>query len=93
MTISMIHRSDLIINSKETAIEFYKGVKSCILIPYTVDKVQVIRIEPGNLFSVIPAKSVKDGSAPFIPNIYDEDGTLAYRYRKYINAYLRKDDE
>ncbi len=91
MTVACIFRSDLRINSKQTALEFYKGVKSCILIPYTVDKVQVIRIEPGNLFSVIPAKSVKDGSAPFIPSLHDEDGSLAYRYRKYINAYLKED--
>lgn len=91
MTVSMIYRADLVIKSKETALEFYKGVRSCILIPYTVDKVQVIRIEPGNLFSVIPANSVKDGSAPFIPSLKDEDGSLAYRYRKYINAYLKED--
>jgi hypothetical protein len=91
MTIACIFRSDLRITSKETALEFYKGVKSCILIPYTVDGVQVIRVEPDNLFSVIPVKSIKDGSAPFIPSLRDEDGSLAYRYRKYINAYLKKD--
>ena len=90
MTISMIHRADLVITSKETALEFYKGVKSCILIP--CNRSYVIRVEPGNLFSVIPTEAIKDGSATFMANVCDEDGILAYRYRKYINAYLRKDD-
>ena len=89
--VTMIHRSDLVIKSKATALEFYKGVKKCILIPYTEDK--VIRIEPDNFFSVVPIECVTDGSAAFIPSVYDDGGIRAFRYRKYINAYLRKDDE
>lgn len=90
ITVTMIHKADLVIKSKETALEFYKGIKHCILIPYTEDK--VIRIEPGNFFSVIPIQCVKDGSAALIPSVYDDGGIRAFRYRKYINAYLRKDD-
>ena len=89
MTVTCIFRGNLLITSKATALEFYKGVRSCILIPYTKDK--LIRIEPGNLFSVISTESVKDGSAAFIPSVYDDDGIRAYRYRKYINAYLKED--
>ncbi len=89
MIISMIHRADLVINSKETALEFYKGVKSCVLIP--CNSSYYIRVEPNNLIAVVPAEAVKDETAWMIPNVAD-DGSMAYRYRKYINAYLRKDD-
>ena len=90
ITVTMIHRSDLVIKSKEDALEFYKDVKSCILIPYIGD-VQ-IRIEPGKHIGFVSKEEIKNGTAAFIPNFYDPDGITAYRHRKYINAYLRKDD-
>lgn len=90
MIITRIHRSDLIINSKATAQEFYKGVKSCILIPYIED--MMIRIEPDNLIGFVSKEAIKNGIAPFIPNIHDKDGSIAYQHRKHINAYLRKDE-
>lgn len=89
--VTQIHRSDLVIKSKETALEYYKGIKHCILIPYIGDV--LIRVEPGNLIGFISKEEAQNGQATFIPNFCDEDGDIAYRHRKYINAYLRKDDE
>lgn len=91
ITVTMIHKANLVIKSKETAREFYKGVKSCILIPYTED--MVIRVEPGNLIGFVSKEDVRNGNATFVPNFSDYSCDIAYRYRKYINAYLRKDDE
>ena len=91
MMITRIHRAGLIIKSRETAQEFYKGVKACILIPY-IDG-HYIRVEPDNLIRFVSKEDVKNGTAAFIPNFHDEDGSMAYQYRKYINAYLRKDYE
>ena len=89
MMITRIHRGDLVIKSRATAQEFYKGIKACILIPYTEG--QYIRIEPDNLIGFVSKEDVKKGTAAFIPNFYDEDGSIAYQNRKYINAYLRKE--
>ena len=86
MTIKGIFRSDLRVTSKSSALEFYKGVKSVILIPF--DKKDSLRIEPGRHISLVSNASIRNGSAPFVPALYDEDGTLAYRNRKHINAYL-----
>ena len=49
----------------------------------------VLRIEPDNLISQISLHDIRTGVATFIPNLRDDDGSIAYRYRKYINAYLR----
>ena len=87
MIISRIHRSGLVVNSKETAQEFYKGIKSCILIPHEED--MLIRVEPNNLIGFVSKADVKNGAATFVPNFHDEDGSIAYRHRKYINAYLK----
>ena len=87
MIVVSLFRSDLVIRSRETALEFYKGVKSCILIPYTED--MVIRVEPGNLIGIVSKEDVSNGYATFVPNLRDDDGGIAYRYRKYINAYLK----
>lgn len=89
MIILSVFRADLRITSKQTAMEFYKGVKSVILIPF--DGCQMLRIEPDCHISLIPKESIKDGSALFFPSYRDEDGTFAYGWRKYINAYLRKE--
>lgn len=86
MKIAGVFKSGLRVTSKETALEFLKGVKNVILLPY--DNEQVIRVESDYCISLIPKKSVNDGSAPFIPSFKDEDGSIAYGYRKYINAYL-----
>lgn len=88
--VTQIHRSDLVIESKETALEFYKGIKHCILIPSTPSL--LIRVEPGNLIGFISEEEAQNGKARFIPNFRDDDGSIAYRHRRYINAYLRKDD-
>lgn len=90
MEITMIYRSDLVITSKATALEFYKGIRSTVIIPYNDD--YVLRIEPNKCFSIIAKESVKNGTAWMIPSVCDDDGIRAFRYRKYINAYLRKDD-
>ena len=86
MTIKGVFRSDLRVTSESSALEFYKGVKSVILIPF--DKEDSLRVEPGQHISLVPNVSIRNGSAPFVPALYDEDGTLAYQNRKYINAYL-----
>ena len=88
MTIQGVFKADLRIVSKETALEFYKGVKSVILIPFSEE--QKIRVEPGQHISIITTASIYDGSAVFTPSLYDEDGTIAYHYRKYINQYLEE---
>ena len=86
MVIQGVFKADLRVTSKTKALEFYKGVKHVILIP--VDQEDSLRIEPGQHISIVPNKSIRNGSAPFVPSFYDEDGSLAYRNRKYINAYL-----
>ena len=83
-----VFKKDLVVVSKEKALEFYKRVRSVILIPYS--KTQQLRIEPGQHISLIPTESIKDGSAAFIPSLFDEDGMIAYQYRKYINQYLKE---
>lgn len=84
-----IFRADLRVTSKAKALEFYEGVKHVILIPF--NKFYAIRVEPNNLFGIVSWESVRDGTAQFRPNVYDDDGKIAYNYRKYINAYLRGD--
>lgn len=83
-----VFRADLRVTSKEKALEFYKCVKNVILIP--ADRKLLIRVEPNCCISTIPRSSVIDGTAPFIPSLRDENGMLAYRWRKYINAYLAR---
>ena len=90
MTITMVYRSDLRIRSKADALEFYDCIKACTLIPY--NDTYKLRIEPNRCFSVISKQAIADGTAWMHPSTYDEDGTLAYNYRKYINAYLKKED-
>lgn len=87
MIVQGVFRRDLRIVSKESAKEFYKGVKSVILISFS--KSLQIRVEPGQHISLIPVESVKNGSAMFVPSYFDEDGALAYRYRRFINNYLK----
>ena len=86
MVIQGVFKSNLRVTSKATALEFYKGVKSVILIP--MDQKDTLRVEPGQCISLVPKDVIRGGSALFIPSLYDEDGALAYRNRKYINAYL-----
>lgn len=80
--------ANLRITSKKSALDFYKCVKHCFTIPYTDDF--VLRIEPDNCFTVISKRSIQIGEAWMIPSIKDADGTLAYNYRKYINAWLNR---
>ena len=79
---------DLRITSKETAVRFYKCIKSGILIPINYRR-DYLRVEPDNCISVVSKVDVVNGNAWMIPSIQDLDGTIAYRYRKVINAYLR----
>ena len=88
MVVQGVFRSDLRVTSKGKALEFYKGVKSVILIP--VDQEDTLRVEPGQHISIVPKESIRNGTTPFVPSFYDEDGSLAYRNRKHINAYLNK---
>ena len=90
MTVTMIYPSDLRIRSKADALKLYDCVKGCALIPY--NDTYKIRIEPNRCFSIISKQSIADGTAWMIPSVYDEDGTRAYNYRKYINAYLKSEE-
>jgi hypothetical protein len=85
----MVYPSGFCIRSKADAIEFYNCVKACTIITY--NKEYSLRIEPNRCFSVISNKSIADGTAWMHPSNYDDDGTFAYNYRKYINAYLRRE--
>lgn len=87
MKVLSVFKADLLITSKATAREFYKGVKAPILIPYEDD--YYIRVEPGNHISVITKESVKNSTACFTPAWLDNTGEEAYSRRKYINAYLK----
>lgn len=89
VSISLVLPAGLRIRSKKDAMTFYKGVKSCILIPFT-DEAD-IRIEPGNHFSFLQKDNIRRGMAWAIPSYCDPEGQLAYMYRKYINAYLKED--
>lgn len=86
MVVQGVFKSNLRVTSKATALEFYKGVKSVILI--RMNQKDTLRVEPGQHISVVQNVSIRNGSAPFVPSFFDEDGSLAYRNRKYINAYL-----
>ena len=86
MAVTMIHRAGLRVTSKSTALEFYKGIRRPILIPY--DDKCLFRIEPGRLFGIVDKDSISKDTAWAYPNVYDFDGAMAYKYRKYINAYL-----
>lgn len=87
--IAGIFRSDLQITSKETALEFYNGVRNVILIRERGDL--YLRIEPGNHISHVTREEVDTGAAAFVPAMYDPYGNIAYRHRKYINQYLRRE--
>ena len=91
MIVTMIHRSDLRIRSKADALKFYEGVKACTLIPYTKDGVLVLRVEPNNCISVVSKIAISHGDAWMWPSTHDTDGSIAYRYRKVINAYLARE--
>lgn len=86
MKVTGVFRADLRVTSKATALEFYKGVKHTILIPY--NKERYIRVEPGCHISFVSKKALEAGTAMFIPAWRDDDGTNAYQMRRYINAYL-----
>lgn len=88
MTVNMFYRSDFRIRFKADATEFYNGVKSCTIIPY--NDVYSIRVEPNRCFSIVSKQAIYEGKAWMIPSVYDDDGKLAYNYRKYINAYLSR---
>lgn len=79
--------SSLRIDSKANALRFYSCVKHTILIDMCNGF--KLRIEPGNLISPVSYHDIRTGVAQFVPNLKDEDGKIAYQYRKYINAWLR----
>ncbi len=82
-----IFRAGLRVTSKASALEFYRGVKGVLLLPISND--MKLRIEPNNHISTISARSIDDGTAVFIPAIKDDDGSIAYANRRYINQYLK----
>ena len=86
MQISVFPAS-LRVDSKANALRFYDCVKHIILIE--TEPGWRLRIEPGNLISEVSLHDIRTGVATFVPNLRDDDGSIAYRYRKYINAYLR----
>lgn len=90
MHITMIYRSNLRIRSKADALELYDCVKACTIIPY--NDTYSIRLEPDRHFSIVSKQTIAKGDAWMIPSVYDDDGTLAYNYRKYINAFLKRDE-
>ena len=83
-----VFRANLRIRSKANALEFYDGVKHCMTIPYCDG--YVIRVEPNKLIGVVSKEDIAKGRAWAVPNLKDEDGSIAYHYRKYINAWLAK---
>lgn len=92
-----VFRSDLQITSREKALEFLKCIKCVHLIPagrYPVGDRFVlvfIRVEPGNHISRITSDELEKGIAWATPSMYDPYGNIAYKWRKYINAWLRGD--
>lgn len=92
-----VFRGDLQITDREKALEFYRCVKSVILIPAGVYRdtdstIRIfIRVEPGCLISRITSDEIEKGTACFTPSLYDPYGNICYRWRKYINAWLRGD--
>ena len=87
-----VFKGDLQITSREKALEFYRSVKCVHLIPagYSMGVQIFIRVEPGNHISRITSDEVVSGAACFVPALYDPYGNIAYKWRKYINAWLRR---
>lgn len=92
-----VFKSDLQITSREKALEFLRCVKCVHLIPagFVRDGERAIRIfirvEPGYHISKITSDEVEQGIAWATPSLYDPYGNIAYKWRKYINAWLRRD--
>lgn len=82
-----VFRGDMRIVSKQDARDFYKCVKSVILIP-TGGKYK-IRVEPGNLIGFVHIDDLRGGRAWITPNLQDDNGDIAWHNRKHINAWLR----
>lgn len=89
MTITAMHRSALRVISKATALEFLEGIRDTLII--RTEGEWFIRFQPGNLVGFITDEDLENGTAIFMPNVMDEDGAITYHYRKYINAWLRRD--
>lgn len=75
------------IRSKADALKFYGCVKHCIFIP--INHRDYLRIEPDNCISVVDKATAKAGNAWMIPSMKDDDGSIAYQFRKVINDYLK----
>lgn len=92
-----VFKSNLQITSREKALEFHKCVKCIHLIPAGIVRdgdrnIRVfIRVEPGYHISRITSEDLEKGIAWAVPSLYDPHGAIAYRWRKYINAWLRRD--
>lgn len=84
-----VFRANLRVTSKATALEFYNCVKHVILLP--VDDEFFVRVEPNRCISLVSKADIKSGAAVFVPSMRDDTGEIAYRHRKYINAFLRGD--
>lgn len=86
--ITVCFKQGLRITNRETAVEFYKGVFHCVLIPIG-ETGYYIRVEPGQLIGILTEEDIRTGRATFVPNVHDPDGRLALHYRKAINQYLK----
>lgn len=92
-----VFKTDLQITSKEKALEFLKCVKCVHLIPAGFFRdgnrnVRIfIRVEPGYHISRITSDDLERGIAWSVPSLYDPYGNICYRWRKHINAWLRRD--
>ena len=92
-----VFKSNLQITSKEKALEFLSCVKCTHLIPEGFCQVGgkavrvFIRVEPGYHISRISQDDLDQGIAWAVPSFYDPYGNIAYKWRKYINAWLRRE--
>lgn len=92
-----VFKGDLQITSREKALEFYRSVKCVHLIPageiQEGDRIVevYIRVEPGCHISRITSDEIKQGIAWATPSLYDPYGNIAYRWRRPINAWLRRE--
>ena len=88
--VKYILRSDLVINSKRAGVEFLDGIKGVVLVPVgpvkNFDR-YYLRVEPGRRVSFIRKSDIDSGAAAFIPASLD-DGSMIWRFRKWVNAWL-----
>lgn len=79
------------INSRSAALKFYKGITEKTIIPLDSPYEYLsIRIYPGKRIAVVHNGDLKEGTDWLCASRFDSNGGILYRYRKYVNAYLKK---